>query len=94
MTDNPYPATVLGIVLACGLLVLAGAWLTLPFLLLGRLNALRRQVEAASLKATADAARADALARQVAENTRQTAEACAALTQWAERSLTRGGDGA
>lgn len=54
------------------------AWLLLPFLLLDKLNAQRKATEAA-------AARADALARQVAENTRQTAEACAALTQWAER---------
>lgn len=62
-------------------LIVAIWWVILPFTLMQKL---KEQIKAAN----AASARADAALAAVAQNTKQTAEACAALTQWAERSLT------
>ena len=81
---------VIGVVLMCGALAVAVAWLVLPFILIAQLKAIREAVALASQQAAVASARQAQALVAIETATRQTAEACAALTQWQERARGRG----
>jgi len=64
------------------LLILVLCWCVLPFILISKLNAQRKATEASTKQLAYELGK-------VAQSTRQTAEACAALTVWAERADER-----
>lgn len=90
MSGGDMAGTTIGIIVACLMLALGLAWLLLPFLLLSKLNDQTMRAEAAARAAQAAAVRHEQALAQVVEHTRATAEACAALTQWAERGAGGG----
>ena len=77
---------VIGILLFIAAAVVAVAWLVLPFWLASKLTEIREAVALASRQAVAASEREARLLAGIETATRQTAEACAALTQWQERA--------
>ena len=73
---------VIGVVLMCGAVAVAVAWLVLPFILIAQLKAIREAVALASRQAAVASERQARELVAIETATRQTAEACAALTQW------------
>lgn len=77
---------VIGTLIMCGALALAVAWLVLPFILISQLKAIREAVALASRQAVAASEREFKVIAAVEHQTKRTADACAALTQWQERA--------
>ena len=71
-----------GLVLVIVAGVIALAWLVLPFILIAQLKAIREAVALASRQAAVASERQAQALVAIETATRQTAEACAALTQW------------
>lgn len=90
MSGGDMFGTTVGVIVACLMLALGLAWLLFPFLMLSKLNEQTLRAEAAARAAQAAAVRQEQALAQVVEQTRATAEACAALTQWAERGAGGG----
>lgn len=67
------------------LITLAICWAVLPFILIAKLNAQRKATEDATKQLAYELGKMHSELGKVAQSTRQTAVACAALTMWAER---------